>query len=166
MPIGPYKDFKDCVEKNKDKESPGGYCAVIEKRVTGEWPGKKKKKKESNMTIKRKIAMQVVDESLCPGGKQRSEGQGKGLGFGEGKGPIGVPKEKESAMGMADLEAKLTEIGVPLSRARSVKEAADAVQSMLAHMDGNNKAKFTPNLSEMSLREFANMFKGYGEVTV
>ena len=69
-------------------------------------------------------------------------------------------------MGSSDVAKKLEEIGVPDSRARSVKEAADAVQSMLAHMDSSNKAKFTPDLSNMTLREFANMFKGHGEVTV
>jgi len=38
MPFGPYKDMKDCISKNQDKKSPGGYCAAIHKKVTGDWP--------------------------------------------------------------------------------------------------------------------------------
>jgi len=38
MPFGEYKDFDDCVSKNQDKESPGGYCADIHKKITGKWP--------------------------------------------------------------------------------------------------------------------------------
>ena len=73
---------------------------------------------------------------------------------------------KCGALGLGDVAKKLEEIGVPDSRADSVKKAADAVQSMLAHMDGNNKAKFHPDLSNMNLREFANMFRGGGEIEV
>ena len=43
MPFGPYKDFQDCINKNKNKDSPGGYCAMIHKKITGEWPGKSRK---------------------------------------------------------------------------------------------------------------------------
>lgn len=42
MPFGPYKDFDACVKANQDKSSPEGYCASIEKKITGEWPGVKK----------------------------------------------------------------------------------------------------------------------------
>jgi hypothetical protein len=30
MPFGPYKDFADCVAQNADKESPEGYCNILE----------------------------------------------------------------------------------------------------------------------------------------
>jgi len=38
-----YKDFAECVSKNQDKNSPEGYCASIEKKATGEWPGQNSK---------------------------------------------------------------------------------------------------------------------------
>lgn len=39
MPFGKYKDFAACVRANQDKKSPEGYCASIEKKITGQWPG-------------------------------------------------------------------------------------------------------------------------------
>ncbi|MBU0598780.1 hypothetical protein KKF61_07410 [Patescibacteria group bacterium] len=38
MPFGPYKDFKDCVNKNEGKENPKAYCAAVHKKITGQWP--------------------------------------------------------------------------------------------------------------------------------
>ena len=36
MPFGTYKDFSDCVNKNKDKDDPKAYCAAIQKKAEGE----------------------------------------------------------------------------------------------------------------------------------
>jgi len=36
MPFGEYTDFADCVKKNKNKKSPEGYCATIQRKVEGE----------------------------------------------------------------------------------------------------------------------------------
>ena len=47
MRFGAYKDFDACVAANQDKESPEGYCASIEKKITGEWPGVKKAENKS-----------------------------------------------------------------------------------------------------------------------
>lgn len=33
MPFAGYKDFKDCVRKNQDKENPEAYCATIMRQV-------------------------------------------------------------------------------------------------------------------------------------
>jgi uncharacterized Zn finger protein (UPF0148 family) len=41
MPFGEYKDMKDCMNKNKDKDNPGAYCASIHKSITGKWPTEK-----------------------------------------------------------------------------------------------------------------------------
>ena len=38
MPFGKYKDFQDCVNQNKDRESPEGFCAFLHHKFTGEWP--------------------------------------------------------------------------------------------------------------------------------
>jgi len=38
-PFGPYKDFADCISRNGDKASPEGFCAWLEHRITGQWPG-------------------------------------------------------------------------------------------------------------------------------
>lgn len=38
MPFGEYEDFKDCVEKNKDKKNPQAFCAAVHKKTTGKWP--------------------------------------------------------------------------------------------------------------------------------
>ena len=42
MPFGEYADFAACLKANQDKKSPEGYCASIEHKITGEWPGVKK----------------------------------------------------------------------------------------------------------------------------
>ena len=41
-PFGPYKNFDDCVRKNKDKRNPEAYCAQTHKEATGKWPSEKK----------------------------------------------------------------------------------------------------------------------------
>ena len=33
MPFGQYKDFADCVNKNRDKKDPKAYCAQIERKI-------------------------------------------------------------------------------------------------------------------------------------
>ena len=38
MPFGDYKDFDACVAANRDKDSPGGYCAALHKKITGKYP--------------------------------------------------------------------------------------------------------------------------------
>lgn len=43
MPFAGYKDFDDCVSKNKDKGNPQAYCAVVHKKSTGKWPTEKEK---------------------------------------------------------------------------------------------------------------------------
>jgi len=58
MPFGPYKDMEDCMSKNKDKDSPGGYCATIHKKITGNWPSEKEYK------VTRKERIEFLTESL------------------------------------------------------------------------------------------------------
>lgn len=36
MPFAEYKDFEDCVAKNKDKDNPEAYCAVIKQKAESE----------------------------------------------------------------------------------------------------------------------------------
>jgi len=38
-PFGPYATFDECVAKNQDKSSPEGFCAWLEHKITGAWPG-------------------------------------------------------------------------------------------------------------------------------
>ena len=38
-PVGPYANFDECVAKNQDKSSPEGFCAWLEHKITGQWPG-------------------------------------------------------------------------------------------------------------------------------
>lgn len=42
MPFGQYKDFKDCVNKNQNKENPEGYCSIIHKKTTGKYPNQER----------------------------------------------------------------------------------------------------------------------------
>jgi len=35
MPFGEYKNFKDCLDKNQDKEDPEAYCAEIMRQIEG-----------------------------------------------------------------------------------------------------------------------------------
>lgn len=37
-PFAGYNDFSDCVNQNKDKDSPEAYCSAIHKKVTGKYP--------------------------------------------------------------------------------------------------------------------------------
>jgi hypothetical protein len=39
MPFGPYGSFNDCVAKNGDKTKPEAFCAWLEHKITGAWPG-------------------------------------------------------------------------------------------------------------------------------
>jgi len=87
MPFGKYKDFLDCVRKNKDKSNPQAYCASIEKSITGKW--------STENSRGEKVAK---DNLPCPGSKIRSKGQGRGLGIGKGKGPIGRKKLMEEGI--------------------------------------------------------------------
>jgi len=41
MPFGKYSSFDDCVSKNQDKENPEGFCAYLEKKITGKYPSEK-----------------------------------------------------------------------------------------------------------------------------
>lgn len=34
-PFADYKDFADCMAKNKDKGDPKGYCATIKRKAEG-----------------------------------------------------------------------------------------------------------------------------------
>lgn len=36
MPLGPYRDFDDCVAKNKDKRNPEAYCGALERDINPE----------------------------------------------------------------------------------------------------------------------------------
>lgn len=40
-PFGPYKDFDDCVSKNRGKRNPQAYCASVHKKIIGQWPSQK-----------------------------------------------------------------------------------------------------------------------------
>lgn len=42
MPFGPYGSFDDCVSKNGDKANPEAFCAWLEHKITGAWPGQMK----------------------------------------------------------------------------------------------------------------------------
>ena len=35
MPLGPYRDFDDCVAKNRDKDNPQAYCGSLEQQIKG-----------------------------------------------------------------------------------------------------------------------------------
>ena len=35
MPFGPYRDFDDCVAKNRDKDNPQAYCGALEQQIKG-----------------------------------------------------------------------------------------------------------------------------------
>jgi len=44
MPFAGYRDFADCVAKNRDKKNPKAYCATIMRKVEGNPKNKKKQK--------------------------------------------------------------------------------------------------------------------------
>jgi len=49
MPFGPYTNFSDCVSKNQDKSSPEAYCAVVHKKITGDYPSEKRLNKQEEV---------------------------------------------------------------------------------------------------------------------
>ncbi len=49
-PFAGYKNFEDCVNQNKDKKDPEGYCAVIMRKVEGKNKDTDDKNKENNLT--------------------------------------------------------------------------------------------------------------------
>jgi len=51
MPFGEYKDFADCVSKNRDKGNPEAYCASVHKKITGKWPTEKESKLNEEITF-------------------------------------------------------------------------------------------------------------------
>lgn len=71
MPFGEYADFADCVRRNKDKSSPGAYCAVIHKKATGKWPTEKathesevdKERREHPSFTKKQVLQMVKDHA-------------------------------------------------------------------------------------------------------
>lgn len=48
MPFAGYKDFDECVSKNRDRRDPKAYCAAIERRVKRARVNRLKKSKQSN----------------------------------------------------------------------------------------------------------------------
>ena len=67
MPFADYKDMEDCIKQNPDKDSPGGYCATIHKKVTGEWPAEERLEGlhyESKNRFKEAVKYYVGDK--CP----------------------------------------------------------------------------------------------------
>lgn len=55
MPFGKYKNFKDCVAQNQDKENPEAYCAQIHFNITGKWTGE-----SSTTTSSKSITPEIV----------------------------------------------------------------------------------------------------------
>jgi len=51
MPFASYKNFADCVAKNKNKNNPKAYCATIMRKVEG------RNKNYSKGAVKRAIKM-------------------------------------------------------------------------------------------------------------
>ena len=49
--MGEYKDFAECVRKNKDKKDPNAYCGSIYWKVEGK---KEQKKSQTNNWYKKK----------------------------------------------------------------------------------------------------------------
>lgn len=47
MPFAGFKDFADCVRKNKNKRNPEAFCGAIKARVEGKNTRKRKSMRES-----------------------------------------------------------------------------------------------------------------------
>ena len=92
MPFGHYKDFADCVKKNRDKKSPQGYCASIERSIKEARENKNKTKsvgenkmahedpkngnnkdKKTDDSKKKKAIVKAVD-GKCPEGYDKKGG--------------------------------------------------------------------------------------------
>jgi len=60
MPFGNYKDFDDCVKHNGDKSNPQAYCAVIHKKITGNWPNQKEATSSALLKAKLSVLSEFV----------------------------------------------------------------------------------------------------------
>ncbi len=52
MPFAGYKDFDDCVAKNRDKKNPQAYCGAIKHKVEDAKPAPKPEKKVLRYKVK------------------------------------------------------------------------------------------------------------------
>lgn len=48
MPFAGYRDFDECVAKNRDKGDPKGYCATIQRKVEGPRAGRGGRMREAD----------------------------------------------------------------------------------------------------------------------
>jgi len=73
MPFGEYKDFKDCVSKNKNKKNPEGYCAQIHKNITGKYPNEKRNNIKERIELLynfQEKSIKIMDKNLLKKAKE------------------------------------------------------------------------------------------------
>lgn len=64
IPFGEYKNFKDCVLKNKDKDNPEGYCSQIHFNITGKWPNENYKESLQKMFLEMSLNQFMKNNSI------------------------------------------------------------------------------------------------------
>lgn len=83
MPFAEYKNFEDCVKKvmkakGFSRERASAYCAVVERRATGHWPGEKGDGILEKSEWTTAYVNNFPDSSfayIAPGGKKDAEGK-------------------------------------------------------------------------------------------
>ncbi len=115
MPFGEYKDFAECERKNSDKESPGGYCAMLHKKITGKYP--------NEASNEDKIAASFMEENAEE--QKKIEEKKKNCSV-EGK-LEGAFKGEKAGLD-SDMENINTIIGEEKAKGRSVQEIVNRLE--------------------------------------
>lgn len=77
-PIGPYGDFNECVIKNSEMDNPEAYCAWLEHKITGKWPG--------NMEAKYPSPFMAAYDTAMVAGKTANEANKEAIAAAQGEG--------------------------------------------------------------------------------
>lgn len=63
-PFGEYENFKECTEKNREKENPEAYCASVHEKITGKWPAEKAGEQGDDKPVDAELTQDLRNPSL------------------------------------------------------------------------------------------------------
>ena len=156
MPFAGFPDFKACVAKNQDKSSPEGFCAWLENKTTGKWPGEMTQGLPANVVEK---FWQAFDSFMT---KEKDEA--KAISFAsEAASALGWTRKKQGWMRQVDHKmGTRTVFGVPVFAvgthngdeytAKDLNDMVSAFKALSGRVDppvkiGHTSDEFNKNLA-------------------